>query len=168
MKQLIIVRHAKSDWSQLGKTIEKDHDRPLNRRGLKNAPAMGAHLRHEGMKPDLILSSTAERAQSTAKLIANELEKAPDVTLEPKLYACTCEIWLQSIAALDDEHNCVMMVGHNPEISATTGVLTQMPIEMITCAVVSMKFDVKHWADVVKTPCSVWHHFTPKTIKDAP
>ena len=70
IKKLYIIRHAKSDWSD---DTLKDFDRPLNKRGLKNAPFMGSLLKNKNINPDLILSSPALRAITTAEIIANRV-----------------------------------------------------------------------------------------------
>ena len=65
MKTLLILRHAKSSWNNLDLP---DYDRPLNKRGKRDAPRMGDFLRHQDLVPDLVISSTAKRAKKTAKL----------------------------------------------------------------------------------------------------
>lgn len=164
MKKLTLVRHAKSDWSELGKTIAHDHDRPLNARGLKNAPKMGQFFKANKFKPQHIITSTALRAKTTAELIAQELKKPPNIVENNKLYACTCETWLRTIAALDNDLKRVMIVGHNPEISATVSHLTDAHLDMVTCAVVTMEFDVKQWREVVRSKAINWDYFSPKSI----
>ena len=71
MKHLTLIRHAKSDWEC---PDLDDHDRPLNKRGLEAAPRMGNYLRKKGVRPDILLSSTATRAITTAGLIVDELQ----------------------------------------------------------------------------------------------
>jgi len=112
MKQLTLIRHAKSSWSDpsLG-----DFDRPLNARGLEDAPRMGAYLKANGCPPvDQIVSSPALRARTTAKLIAEKLGMTNElIVLEPCIYEATLHRLFKLIGALDDAHPHVMLFGHN-------------------------------------------------------
>ncbi|MFB3041695.1 MAG: histidine phosphatase family protein, partial [Candidatus Poribacteria bacterium] len=83
MKTLLILRHAKSSWEHPELT---DHDRPLNKRGKRDAPRMGKLLRVQGLVPDLIMSSTAKRARSTAKTVARKSGYKEKVELTPAFY----------------------------------------------------------------------------------
>ena len=92
MKTLVIVRHAKSSWSS---TELADHERPLNSRGLSDAPMMGMRLKERGVQPDIIIASTAHRAMQTASLLALALgydEQA--IESEAMLYAASPAAWL--------------------------------------------------------------------------
>lgn len=164
MKKLILVRHAKSDWSELGKTITRDHDRPLNARGNKNAPQMGQFFKKQKIKPQVIISSSAVRAKTTAHLIAEQFKKPVPIIEEAQLYACTCQTWLEQIGSLEHSYKTVIMVGHNPEISATASHLCAAHIEMVTCAAVCMSFDIDSWQDLSAEKLLKWDHFTPKNI----
>ena len=79
MKTLLILRHAKSSWNNLDLP---DYDRPLNKRGKRDAPRMGDFLRHQDLVPDLIISSTAKRAKKTAKLFAKAVGYKEKISLE--------------------------------------------------------------------------------------
>lgn len=146
MKTLMLVRHAKSDWGQPGLA---DHDRPLNDRGLRDAPAMGARLRERGSVPDAIRSSTALRAQTTANLIARELGlDAASVELDERLYGSSPQTILRVVAELDDALGRAMIIAHNPGMADLAYDLTGSIGEMPTCAVLELDFDVDEWAEL--------------------
>ena len=115
MKRLILLRHAKSSWSEHGLA---DSERPLSGRGERDAPRMGARLHARGVRPDLVLSSPALRARSTAKLVARALDYADDaIRLDAALYLAAPEEILAVIAAQTDAVGCLLVVGHNPGLT---------------------------------------------------
>jgi phosphohistidine phosphatase len=146
MKTLLLVRHAKA--SRDDPTLA-DRDRPLNKRGLNDAPAMGKRLAKQKVAPALIVSSPALRALTTAQLFAAELGHArQSVVVDERVYAATADELLAGIHELDDGHDCVMLFGHNPEFSELAGRLAGKAVDMPTCAVAHFRFDVTSWADV--------------------
>jgi phosphohistidine phosphatase len=145
VKTLLIVRHAKSDWGQPGLA---DHDRPLNDRGRRDAPRMGRRLAERGAVPDVIRSSTALRARTTAAALAEELGvDAATIQLDEDMYATTVGGLLDIIESLDDEAGTVMLVGHNPEFSALVARLTDEDVELSTCTVAEVRLPIDRWAD---------------------
>lgn len=150
MKTLMLVRHAKSDWGQPGLA---DHDRPLNERGLRDAPAMGERLRERGSIPDAIVSSTALRARTTAGLIADALgPTAASVELDDRLYGSSPQTILRVVEDLDDGVQRAMIVAHNPGMADLAYDLTESIGEMPTCAVLELDFDIDEWAEVEFQP----------------
>jgi phosphohistidine phosphatase len=145
MKTLVLIRHAKSSWDDPGLD---DRERPLNKRGKRDAPAMGQLLLEKGMTPDLIVSSPAKRARKTAKILADALDYPRDgIELREALYLQGLETLLAVIASLDDAHACVFLVGHNPELTELANVLTGASIDNIpTAAAVAVDFKAKHWS----------------------
>lgn len=150
MKTLLLVRHAKSSWDDpaLG-----DRARPLNDRGRRDAPKMGTRLARRGVRPDLILSSPATRALATAESIAGELgyERGRIVTDE-RLYAAEPDRLLAVIRRLDDDARCVLLVGHNPELTALAHRFADTIDHMPTCAVAQFTFDASSWTNVGRSP----------------
>lgn len=143
MKTLILVRHAKSSWDD---PSLKDRDRPLNGRGKKDAPAMGERLAKLGIQPDLILSSPAVRALTTAEIFAKALDyKRKKIVVDEQIYATTPATLLNIIHTINDEVKCAMLFGHNPEFSDLANALSSQVNDLPTCAVVEMHFDVKTW-----------------------
>jgi phosphohistidine phosphatase len=148
MRRLTLVRHAKSDWSQAG---QPDWDRPLNARGLKDAPDMGRRLRERKLKPDLFLTSPAVRALSTATLIARELGlDASRVHQDERLYHAAPNTILAVIRDRGANARHIMVVGHNPGLTEFADQMsTDRRIDhMPTCAVVTLSVDVRQWTDL--------------------
>src|SRR5678816_2706399 len=112
MKHLILVRHAKSSWKD--STLE-DHDRPLNKRGKKEAPFMAKKFSEKKIKVDLIVSSTADRALSTAKEFAKKLDyKKGKIIADATIYLVEADELLAYVKKFDDDNKCIMVFGHNP------------------------------------------------------
>ena len=146
MKTLLLVRHAKSSWDD---PALPDKKRPLNDRGLRDAPKMGARLAKRHVKPDLILSSPAVRALATAEIIARKLDyRIKDVVVDERLYEASPDDLLEVIRNLGDEGDCVMIFGHNPELSELAHGLSDTITDMRTCAVAEFVFDIKSWSRV--------------------
>jgi len=154
MKTLFLVRHAKSSRDD---PALPDKERPLNDRGRRDAPRMGERLAKEGVKPDLIVSSPAVRALTTAELFAKKLDyKLKDIVVEKRLYAAAPDDLLELIRELGDKAKHVMLFGHNPEFADLAHRLSNEVTEMPTCAVAEFKFDTKSWSDVgTQTPGKV-------------
>jgi phosphohistidine phosphatase len=146
MKTLLLVRHAKSSWDQSGVS---DHDRPLNHRGRRDAPDMGRRLAARGVAPDVILSSSAVRARTTAELIAEALGFGADrVGIDERLYAASVDEVLTVIGELGDDVSTAMVVGHNPETASLAHRFSDEIGEMPTCAVAEFTFDVDSWDEL--------------------
>jgi phosphohistidine phosphatase len=112
MKRLYLLRHAKSSWKESG---VRDHDRPLARRGRRAARTMAAHLREQGIAPELVLCSTALRARETFEGIEPALG-TPVVRFEPELYGAGPDVLLDRLHKVGDEIGSVMLIGHNPSL----------------------------------------------------
>jgi len=146
MKTLFLVRHAKSSRDD---PSLPDRDRPLDDRGKQDGPKMGKRLAKRDVKPDLLLSSPALRALTTAQLIAEEISYEPkDIVVDDRLYASDADDLLAVIRALDRNLNRVMLFGHNPEFTDLAHRLSSEIIEMPTCAIVEFNFDTKAWSNV--------------------
>lgn len=147
MKRLLLCRHAKSSWKE---ATLSDFERPLNKRGRANAPEMGRRLRSQGVRPDLVLSSPARRALETAKLLAAEFDiPGKKILVKPELYDSYPAKLLQIIRGFADDCNCVLMVGHNPEITILANILGSLELENVpTGGIVALDFAVDTWAAV--------------------
>ncbi len=146
MKTLFLVRHAKS--SRDDPTLP-DKDRPLNERGMRDASRVGEQLAKRGAKPDLILSSSARRALTTAETVAKKLDyRRKDIVVEDRLYAATPDDLLAVVHELDDKAKRVMLFGHNPELTELAHRLSGKITDMATCAVAEFTFDAKSWANI--------------------
>jgi phosphohistidine phosphatase len=157
MKTLFLVRHAKS--SRDDPTLP-DKERPLNDRGMRDAPRMGERFAKQGVKLDLILSSPALRALATAELMAKTLDyKVKDIVVDERLYAAAPDDLLEVVHELGDKPRRVMLVGHNPELTDLAHRLSSSITDMPTCAVAEFSFDTKSWSKVGKQePAKVTLH----------
>ncbi|MDN3495968.1 histidine phosphatase family protein [Planococcus sp. APC 4015] len=156
MIRLVLVRHAKSDW---GDASLDDHDRPLNDRGLRDAPVMAQRLADSGFRPEAILSSTALRAATTADAFA-EVLGAP-VDRQERLYGAPAALLLG--AAADRGAASVVVVAHDPGMSALAGRLSGEGIaHMPTCAVATFTWDEDDWDVVTAVPPASWTFDTPR------
>lgn len=148
MKELLLIRHAKSDWDHPGLS---DHDRPLNSRGLNDAPRMAAALEQRGVKPDAIISSTAVRAASTATILA-EAMKFPreSIIFLPELYLAPPRTILRVIQQLDEAASTVLIFGHNPGMHETVDLLSgdSGADAFPTLAVARFEFPVEYWGQI--------------------
>lgn len=157
MRQLILTRHAKSDW---GDPELADHDRPLNARGLRDAPRMARHLFEDGVTVERILSSTALRAHTTAEAFGAQL--GVEVELDPELYLAAAPILLRKAAAT--EAQSVMVVAHDPGISELAALLSNDGIlRMPTCAVARFVWQVDSWGDAITHATASWSLETPRS-----
>ena len=147
MKHLFINRHAKSDWAHTGLN---DFERPLNKRGLHDAPMMGKRLaeRNEGI--ELIISSPAKRAITTAKLMAKELDYPIDnIVEETAIYEARVRDLLKIINDIDSKFNNVMLFGHNPGFTDLADYLTGAGVLNVpTCGICKISFDIDNWSQV--------------------
>jgi len=149
MKLLTLIRHAKSSWDD---PMLTDRDRPLNKRGKRDAPTMGKRLAQRGAQPDAIVSSPAVRARETAEAIAREIAYPREaIQFDERLYGADPFEWLQVVQGLDDSLERVMCLGHNPGLTDFVNTLSPRPIDNVpTCGVVAMRFDVNEWRRVGK------------------
>lgn len=146
MKYLFLNRHAKSDW---GNRQMNDFDRPLNSRGMEDAPMMGKRLSERANEIDLIVSSPAKRAITTAKLMAKELGySVENIQEEPKIYEAQVRELLKIVNSLDNDYNSVIMYGHNPGFTDLADYLTGAGVLNIpTCGICKISFDFDDWAE---------------------
>lgn len=148
MRHLTLVRHAKSDWKNADL---KDCDRPLNRRGLREAPQMAERLAAQDIRPDLMLTSPAVRALETARVFAKTLEyPLRRLKTEDRLYLGPAADILEVVRGVGSRVRHLMIFGHNPGLSEFAASLTNDPElgELPTCAVYTMELDVRSWVDV--------------------
>lgn len=115
MKRLLLVRHAKSSWADPG---QADHDRPLNKRGRAAAPVMARWLEAEGLVPERILCSSSARTVETVHRMRRAVPALPEPELLPALYLAGPPTMLRLVRALTDDLSRVMLVAHEPGLSA--------------------------------------------------
>ena len=141
-----------------------DEERPLDARGERDAPKVGKRLAKAGAKPDLILSSPAKRALTTARVIAKELGyKRKKIVIDDRLYAAEADVVLDVIQRLGNEADSVMLFGHNPELTELAHRLSRKITRMPTCAVAEFTFDVNSWSRIGKVaPATATVSYPPK------
>ncbi|MCX7909186.1 MAG: histidine phosphatase family protein [Ignavibacteria bacterium] len=150
MKTLVIVRHSKSDWSDPNIT---DIERPLNKRGKRDAPFMAKLMKEQNLVPDLILTSPAERALQTVKYFVEEfkIDKSKIIVRE-EIYTHGSVIVRKLISQIDDIHNTVYLFGHNPDLTSLANQLLDVFIENIpTTGIVCIDFDFKSWKEILNS-----------------
>jgi phosphohistidine phosphatase len=159
MKTAIILRHAKSSWKQ---PELPDHDRPLSKRGKRDAPRVGEFLLEKGLTPDLIISSTAKRARKTAEAAAKASGFSGELRLTPALYLAAPEAYIATLRSLPDEYQRVMLVGHNPGLEELMAKLTGRTASMPTAAVAYVSFPITHWSELeMGAKAELIHLWTP-------
>ena len=144
MKTLTLLRHAKSSWKD---TSLQDRERPLNRRGQRDAPVMAERIKESGIRPSLILSSPAVRAWTTAKSIAHEIGYPIEfLQQEQRLYHASARNLLVVIAEQDEGFNNLMIVGHNPGLTDFSNhLIPGLTHNIPTCGFVSLEIDCDTW-----------------------
>lgn len=143
---LYLVRHAKSSWDDPSLA---DIDRPLNKRGRRDAPEMGSRLRKRNILPELLISSPAVRAHKTAKEIAEKIGYSKkDIILDDGVYHAGQHSLLEIIHQLDNDTESVMLFGHNPGFTTFANALGNLDIDNIpTSGIVALEFS-KSWKDI--------------------
>ena len=147
MKTLYLVRHAKSSWDNPGL---RDFDRPLNGRGIHDAPRMGVWLKEQNITPDLILSSPAKRAVTTARLLLKGLGLEDDIIqTDERIYLASPDGMLKLISELDMHANHLFLVGHNPGHTDLANRLSEVHIDNLpTAAIFAVSFDINRWSEL--------------------
>ncbi|TAF74458.1 MAG: histidine phosphatase family protein [Bacteroidetes bacterium] len=145
-KQLVLVRHAKSDRSIAG---QKDFDRSLSAKGHLDAPRMGNLLAEKNITFDAIVSSPAERAKLTAQYFCEQLKVDFDkIIYNENIYEASTRVLMNEICAFDDKFNNIIVFGHNPGMSYLAEYLTKELIgDIPTCAILTIDLQVETWAE---------------------
>ena len=147
MKNLFLTRHAKSSWNNPGLA---DIDRPLNERGKKAAPFMGKLIVDKGEKPELLISSPANRALSTARAFGEVMGLVEnDIIVNRAIYGAGAQQLLELVQNQDDLHKSIVLFGHNPTFTSFVNMLTGSNImNVVTCGVVRIDFEYSSWTDI--------------------
>ena len=146
-KVLYLVRHAKSSWKDVS---VRDFDRPLNSRGEADAPFMGAKLKEKGILPDLIISSPALRAITTANILAEQMGlPVSQIRTEPRVYEALSSELLELVQECDPQLGSICLVGHNPAMTGFANQLSNAGIDnMPTCSICCIEFSLADWSQV--------------------
>ncbi len=171
MKSVLILRHAKSDWGDPSLT---DFDRPLAKRGLKDAPIMGQVIADFNVVPDKILSSPAKRAKQTAEKAAKACGYNKSITWLDSFYHGSSDILIGALAALPDTIERAMLVGHNPTMEETVSDLLVghgsdwrqgLEIRIPTAALLCLDLNVMTWSDLEPGDATLRWFLIPRLIK---
>jgi phosphohistidine phosphatase len=157
MKRVYLLRHAKSSWKQRG---VPDHDRPLAPRGRRAAKAIAGHLLEQGIEPELVLCSTAQRARETFERIEPVLG-TPVVRFEPELYGASAGVLLDRLHGVGNAVGSVLLIGHNPAVQLLALDLARPAPES---RAVEAKFPTAGLATLV-FPGSNWRAVAPDTAE---
>jgi phosphohistidine phosphatase len=168
MKTVYLVRHAKSSWEN---TDLADFDRPLNERGKIDAQRMGKRLKEKEIVPDIILSSPAKRALSTAKRIANAIGYDKEkIKTDRSLYHADEDELLNAIRSVNDKLDCIAIFGHNPGLTDFANSMNHQRSPYIdnlpTCGVVAFSFAVASWRQIDFGKGEMFLYDFPKSQND--
>ena len=149
MKTLILVRHAKSSWEEVGMD---DAERPLNERGKKDAPQMAIRLKDKNIKVDVFISSPAKRAHKTAKYFAEEYDSGKkEILVINKLYGASVGSFLEVISTIEDKYQTAAIFSHNPGITEFANTLTSVHIDNVpTSGIFAVQANMSKWSEFLK------------------
>jgi phosphohistidine phosphatase len=147
MKTILLLRHGKS---KRGPEYETDFERPLAKRGKRDAEEMGAFLAEQDLVPEVILCSPAERARETALLCAQAAGCEDVVRFERSLYGGGEEAYLSLLWALEDTVSRVLFCAHNPDLEIVAEELVRRYVRMPTAALVRIDADAERWDELFK------------------
>jgi phosphohistidine phosphatase len=145
MKTILILRHAKSSWSNPGLA---DIDRPLNKRGKHDAPRMGDLLREQELIPDVILSSPALRARKTAQAVSEACSCPGEIEIIADFYPGDPETFINTLVSVPDQIDSVMIVAHNPGLEELLYVLAGESARLPTSALAQVSLPLDSWHDL--------------------
>lgn len=162
MKRLILMRHAKSDWSN---AAASDHERTLNPRGQRSATAMGKWLRDHSLHPDHVVCSDAARTRETlARLNLGDVA----TTFTRKLYLAEPDVMAEALRT--QTADCILMIAHNPGSAMLADMLlatapTHPDFDRYpTCATLVADFDITHWRDLTPGTGTARHFIVPRDL----
>ncbi len=145
MKTLLLMRHAKSSWKDPQLT---DHERPLNKRGKRDAPLMGQLLHERRLVPQQIISSSAVRARQTAESVAESSGYAGDIMYLDRLYLAEADEYIQALREVPDQFDRVMIIGHNPGLETLLQILSGKIEALPTAVIAHIELPIHHWAEL--------------------
>jgi phosphohistidine phosphatase len=162
MKTLLVLRHAKSSWSD---PALDDHERPLSKRGRRDGPRMGELVREHGLMPDVVISSDAVRARLTAEAVAEAARYAGQILLDRRLYLASPADIRSLLRTVPDKAETVMIVGHNPGLEELAALLTGERQDLPTAALAQIVLPIDRWRDLtLSTRGTLVGHWRPKEL----
>ncbi|MFC1536624.1 histidine phosphatase family protein [Pseudomonadota bacterium] len=163
-KSITLIRHAKSAWNQPNLS---DFDRPLNKRGKSDSPLMGEILKKRNIKFDLVLSSPAERAITTARAICHATGYTEGrIEQNRDLYLASAAEIIEIVHSVDESFNRIAVIGHNPGLTVLGNVLSDLRIDnMPTCSIAIFEADIDSWKSLKPASCRTIDFLFPKRFK---
>lgn len=159
MKELLIIRHAKSSWQN---PWEDDFDRPLNDRGKRDAPFMAAEIFKKEIVIDALVSSDANRAYATCAYFAQVFTAVP-VIKDSRLYQASVKNFFEVVQSLPDKYKTVALFSHNTGLTDFVNKLTKVRVDVVpTCGIYGVKADIEHWTDFKNGEKAFWFFDYPK------
>ena len=166
MLRLLLLRHAKSDWSRPGLL---DHDRPLAPRGRRDAPRVGRFLREQGLCPQAALASTARRAQDTARLVLEAAGAPPDtLRLTRELYGSSPATILRIVRSVGGGTDPLLVVAHNPGMEDLVARFSGDYEPFPTAALAVVSFPAARWADLSTSAATLEWRLRPRDLPNTP
>lgn len=163
MKTLLLLRHAKSSWDD---PALRDFERPLNERGLRVAPLMGRFLARRGLRPDLVVSSPAERARQTAALVAEAARLEAPLRFDERIYEATAARLAEVVSQTGEQVGTLLLVGHNPGMEELIELLTGETRRMPTAALARIALDTDRWGKLRDAAARLEELVKPKELSD--
>ncbi len=164
MKTLLLLRHAKSSWKD---TDLEDYDRPLNKRGKRDAPKMGRLLVEENLLPGLIVSSSAKRCRKTAEHVLHASHFRGETRFSSQLYEAKADSLVQFLASIDDSIERLLIIAHNPGLEELLEALTGVYTPLTTAALAQLDLPIDAWSKIgsvtTATLVKVWQ---PRELED--
>jgi phosphohistidine phosphatase len=162
MKQLILIRHAKSDW---GDSSLSDFERPLNGRGKKDAPVMAERLLDKKIKIDAFISSPAIRTKKTAGIFASAYKRDKDeIIFHSELYGAAEDVFYDIVSTTENKFQSIAIFSHNPGITDFANLLADVRIDNIpTCGIFAIKADCDGWNNFKEAKKEFWFFDYPKS-----
>ena len=163
VKTLLILRHAKSSWRHASLP---DHDRGLNKRGKRDAPRIGALILDRGLVPSLIVSSSANRAVTTAEIVGETCGYEHEIIIAKDLYSGGMQAYRAILRRTPDHHGSVLVVGHNPDMEELVEVLTEGYRRMPTAALAQLSLPIDSWTEFgLTSTCNLVNLWLPRELQ---
>jgi phosphohistidine phosphatase len=164
MKTLLLMRHAKSSWKH---AEMPDHERPLNKRGNKDAPIMGGVLKEKELVPQTILCSTAVRAVETSRLVQEKSGYTGEAIFLDSYYLAEPNAYLEGLQTLPDEIERVLVIGHNPGLEGLLQILSGQIVPLPTGALAHLVLPINHWNELnLDSEGELVETFSPHDLKE--
>ncbi len=149
MRTLLLLRHAKSSWDQ---PELSDIERPLNKRGEREAPLIGTLLRRQKIVPDQIICSPARRARQTADYVIQSCGYTGRLVVDERLYSTPAQDFAQVLRELPNRVSIVLLVGHNPDMEELASALSGEAVTLATAALAWLRLPLEQWSQFELAP----------------